>query len=264
MAARLALPTAFAAVLLLAVTPLVVREPGGEGRRGGRSLRQGLSDVVHSRPARLLLFVWLVESTGVGAVGTMAPYVAEYVLRRPDVVGTLPAAYVLAAVASIPLWVRISRHYGKRESWLAAMWIAAAAFLGMLFVGPGDVGLAVALLAVAGGAMGCGGVLSASILADVIDLDERRTGERKEGVYSASMTFVLKLGTSFATAASGIVLGAVDFVPNVEQSAGSLLGIRALFAGMPCAGFVLGALAFRRFSLDAPRIPATTPAPSPT
>jgi Na+/melibiose symporter-like transporter len=98
-------------------------------------------------------------------------------------------------------------------------------------------------------------VLSLSILADVIDLDERRTGDRKEGIFSAAMTFVQKAGTALSTAASGVVLGAVGFAPNVAQSAESLLGIRALFAGLPCLGFLIGAWVFSRVPLEAPRGP---------
>lgn len=249
-AAQLAIPAALVAVVVLAITPLVLREPVVEGTRGGRGLLPALRDVVSTRPARLLLLVHFVESAGVGAVGTMAPYLAEYLLQRPDVVGLLPAAYVISAVVSIPIWVRISRRFGKRDTWLAAMVLAAGAFGGMWFVGAGDVALAMSLLVVAGSAMGCGGVLASALLADVIDLDERRTGERKEGVYSAAMTLVLKVGTSVATAASGIVMTTTGFVPNVVQTETSLLGIRVLFAGLPFLGFVIGALLFRRFSLD--------------
>jgi GPH family glycoside/pentoside/hexuronide:cation symporter len=246
-AALLSIPSAALAVALLAVTPLTVPEPAPAGeRRGGTGLRAGLRDVFANRPARALLFVYFVESVGVGAVGTMAPYVAEYLLRRPDVVGVLPAAYVLTGVVTIPLWVRLSRSYGKRETWLASMWLAAAAFGGMFFVGEGSVLTMMGLLLFAGAAMGSGSVLSASILADLIDVDEERTGERKEGIYSASMHFVMKLGTTLATAASGFVLSAVGFAPNVAQTPESLLGIRILFAGLPCAGFVIGGLLYWR------------------
>jgi Na+/melibiose symporter-like transporter len=142
------------------------------------------------------------------------------------------------------------------------MVLAAASFGGMMFVGPGDEQLIIGLLVAAGAAMGCGGVLSASLLADVIDLDHQRTGERKEGVYSAAMSFVLKVGTSLATAASGFVLGAVGFAPNVEQSSESLLGIRLMFAGLPCVGFVIGAAMFSRFSLTGETPPGMAPAPA--
>jgi Na+/melibiose symporter-like transporter len=145
------------------------------------------------------------------------------------------------------------------------MVLAGAAFGGMMFVGEGDVGLIVGLLLVAGGAMGCGNVLSASIMADIIDADARRTGERREGIYSASMMFAMKIGISLATAASGVVLGAAGFVPNAEQSAESLFAIRMLFAGLPCIGFFMGALLFRRFrpGVAAEAIVGTQPRPSP-
>jgi Na+/melibiose symporter-like transporter len=263
--ARMAIPAALAAVALLAVTPLTVHEPA-RARRGGPSLMSSTRDVLVNRPARILLLVWFIESFGVGATGTMAPYVAQYVLRRPDVVGTIPAAYVVAGVLSIPLWVRVSRRFGSRDTWLTAMVLAGVAFGGMLFVGDGDVALIVGLLLVAGGAMGCGNVLSASIMADIIDADARRTGERREGIYSASMMFAMKIGISLATAASGVVLGAAGFVPNAEQTAESLFAIRMLFAGLPCIGFFMGALLFRRFQprADAAAAAIVSPQPDPS
>lgn len=246
--ALLALPGALVAIAVLAITPLAIGEPAGE-RRGGQSLGSGLRDVFNNRPARILVLVWFIESLGAGAVGTMGPYVAQYLMGRPDIVGQLPAAYVLSGVVTIPLWVRVARRFGGRDTWLAAMLLAAAAFGGMMFVGPGDLVLLFCLLCLAGCAMGCGSVLAASLMADIIDFDEQRTGERKEGVYSAAMTFALKLGSSLATAVTGVVLGIAGFVPNVEQSEASLFGMRLLFAGLPCLGFVVGALLFRGFPL---------------
>jgi len=241
-------PAALVALLVLAITPLSIREPR-HARTGGRSLVGGLRDVLANSPARTLLLVWFIESLGVGAVGTMAPYIAQYVLRRPDIVGTLPAAYVVSAIISIPLWVRLSRRFGGRDTWLAAMLLAAAGFGATLFIGAGDVSLAIALLIFAGTAMGCGSVLSSSLMADIIDLEAQRSGERKEGMYSAAMLLALKMGNSLATAASGLVLGSVGFLPNAEQSADSLFGMRALFGGMPCIGFLIGAALFSTFPL---------------
>ncbi|MFN8641108.1 MAG: MFS transporter [Candidatus Binatia bacterium] len=247
-AGRMAVPSAVLAAALLAVTPWAIREPPHR-HGGGHGLVRGLRDVWRNRAARILLTVWFIESLGVGAVGTMAPYVSQYLLGRPDTVGTLPAAYVLAGVVSIPVWVRLAQRHGGRATWLAAMAIAAVAFAGMLAIGPGDVALAIGLLAVAGAAMGCGSVLSSALLADIIDLDQQHTGERREGIYSAALLFALKIGNSLATAATGLVLGLVQFAPNAAQPPESLLGMRLLFGGMPCVGFLVGAALFRRFPL---------------
>jgi GPH family glycoside/pentoside/hexuronide:cation symporter len=249
-------PAAIVAALVLAITPLMIREP----RRAptpGRSLARGLRQVLANHPARLLLLVWFIESLGVGAVGTMAPYIAQYILRRPDIVGSLPAAYVVSGIVSIPLWVRVSRRLGGRDTWLAAMLLAAGAFGATVLIGAGDVWLAIGLLILAGTAMGCGSVLSASLMADIIDLDAQHSGHRQEGIYSAAMLLALKMGNSLATAASGLVLGVVGFLPNGEQSADSLFGMRLLFGGMPCAGFLVGALLFRNFPLGR-RLPGAT------
>jgi GPH family glycoside/pentoside/hexuronide:cation symporter len=190
-AAELAIPAAIVAALVLAVVPIFVREPARERVSGGRGLVPAFRDVLSTSAARRLLAVEFIESAGVGAVGTMAPYISEYLLRRPEVVGVLPAAYVVSGVIAIPIWVRVSRSYGKRRTWMGAMLLAAGAFAGIATVGEGEFALLMALLVAAGAAMGCGGVLGKALLADVIDLDERRTGERKEGVYSAASTLAL-------------------------------------------------------------------------
>jgi GPH family glycoside/pentoside/hexuronide:cation symporter len=255
---------ALVAPFVLAATPLALRDPDrGAAPSGGRSLFASLRDVLSTSAARRLLGVQFIEAAGVGAVGTMGPYIAEYLLRRPDVVALLPAAYVLAGIVAIPLWVVISRRIGARETWMIAMLLAAAAFGGIWFVGQGDLVPLLGLLVIAGAAMGCGGVLANALLADVIDLDARRTGERKEGVYSAAMLLAVKVGAALSLAASGPIMTAAGFTPNVEQSETSLLGIRLLFAGLPCAGFLVGAWIFRGFSLDGGGPPAILAAPVP-
>src|SRR5262249_55236502 len=85
-AADLAGSAAMVAAVVLAVTPIALREPArGSGPIGGRGLVAGIRDVLATRPARRLIAVQLIEAAGVGAVGTTAPYASQYVLRRPEV-----------------------------------------------------------------------------------------------------------------------------------------------------------------------------------
>ena len=62
-------------------------------------------------------------------------------------------------------------------------------------------------------AFGLGGLftLMSSMMADVCDLDELNTGERREGMYGSIFWWVVKLGMALALALSGILLNMTGF-----------------------------------------------------
>ena len=106
------------------------------------------------------------------------------------------------------------------------------------------------LLPAAGFAIGCGGVLSASILADVIDGDELATGERKEGAYNATFGFAIKIANAFMILVTSLILQLLDFQPNVEQSDTVKIGLRMLYGVLPLVMFLIAALVLRGFTLN--------------
>jgi GPH family glycoside/pentoside/hexuronide:cation symporter len=65
---------------------------------------------------------------------------------------------------------------------------------------------------------GIGGLftLMMSMTADVCDLDELNSGERREGMFGAVYWWMVKLGTAVAMLTSGIVLSMVGFNEAVE------------------------------------------------
>jgi GPH family glycoside/pentoside/hexuronide:cation symporter len=239
-----------AASVLLVIPPLRVRERAEHQGRGAQSAVQAMRDVLRNPDARRLLAVQFVMMIGISVVGLLSPYQVEYVLKRPDMVGPLPAAFLIFNIGSIPIWVRLSRRFGKRDTGVAALGLSAVAFGGMAFAGEGDVALLAVLLPVAGFATGCGGMVSPSMLADVIDGDELETGERKEGAYNAAYGFALKVANAFMILVTSLVLQALGFAPNVEQSAEVKLGLRLLYGVLPLVMFTAAALVLRGFRLD--------------
>ena len=67
-------------------------------------------------------------------LGTVAPYMAIYLLDRRDLVGILPAAYIAPMIASIPLWVIIARRFGRARSWGVSMAIAGVGYATLFWV----------------------------------------------------------------------------------------------------------------------------------
>lgn len=171
-AAGLAMAAAAFVSLLLLVSPAALREPREHQGRGAGSPYRALRDVLGNPHARILLSVWFAEGLGGGVLGVLAPYITEYVIKRPDLIAVVPAFFVLASVCSIPVWVAVSRRYGKRNVWLVALVGNAVFFDSIFFVGEGQLALLCVLLVGAGISMGCGGAIGQSMLADVIDYDE--------------------------------------------------------------------------------------------
>jgi GPH family glycoside/pentoside/hexuronide:cation symporter len=86
-------------------------------------------------------------------------------------------------------------------------------------------------------AFGLGGLftLMPSMIADVVDLDELETGERREGMYGSIFWWVVKLGMAAALAGGGFLLDATGFDVALEgnQSAEAIVLMRLFDAFIP-------------------------------
>jgi Na+/melibiose symporter-like transporter len=59
-------------------------------------------------------------------------------------------------------------------------------------------------------------VLAASLLADILDEQQLRTGQRQEGVFFAASAFVLKASTGVGNLAGGVVIDMAGLPPGAE------------------------------------------------
>jgi GPH family glycoside/pentoside/hexuronide:cation symporter len=162
----------------------------------------------------------------------------------------MPAMFVLCTMLSIPIWVRLTRRFGKRNCWISGMIGSGLSFGMILFIQENDFVMMGCVLSSAGFFIGCGMMVGNSILADVIDWDERETGERKEGAYSAAWGFSIKTANAVVIIIVSAALQLSDFRPNEEQTEDTLLMLRVFNGGLPLVMFSLGAFWFRRFELN--------------
>ena len=96
-------------------------------------------------------------------------------------------------------------------------------------------------------------MLGPSLKADVIDSDEARTGERKEGTFFSAWGFVSKgaIGIAIALSGSGVVQH--GFRPNAVQTPEALAGIRGLVSAFPMVCHVLALLLLGRLRMNESR-----------
>lgn len=247
------LAAAVTAALILWMFFALKERPEFQGR-GESNPFVAFTDVLKNKYALLLLIVFFIESLGGATIGILTPYIAEYIVGRPDKTVIYILLYLIPSVLSVPLWVPLSRRIGKKAMWLFSMVVTGFGFGSMFFLfyleeAASDILISVLAL-ICGLGAGSGAVVAPSIQADVIDYDEYLSGKRKEGTYFATWNFVFKSATGITLMLTGFVLSASGFVPNVEQNDTAKLALLTLYAIFPLVCYTVGAMIFNQFKLD--------------
>jgi Na+/melibiose symporter-like transporter len=197
-----------------------------------------------------LAAVYFLEICSTAAIGVLAPFVSQYVIGSAVLFPALLLVMQVASYLATPLVVGWSRHWGKKTVWSIALAVQATGFLAMLGAGPGGSAWALACFALIGlGAAGAQ-VIGLSILADTVDYDEYRSGERKEAMHYAAINITRKIGFGSIALLAGLALGWLGFEPNAEQSSDTIAGLRRLFALLPAGTLVLAIALLLPFRLD--------------
>ena len=244
---------ATAALILYAVVKL--RERTDFQGRINQSPLGAFKDVWQNPHARLVLVVSFIENMGSAVIGLLTLYIAQYVVGAPHLAPLIILSYMIPSSLSVPLWVPLSRRFGKIRLWVFSMLLTGLSFGGM-FVLPflesieARITTIFVLAAFAGLAAGCGGTIAPSVQSDIIDYDEYKTGERKEGSYFAAFNFVFKSAAGVMIFITGYVLQFSGFVPNQDQTMTVQIAMVTLYGLLPLVCYLVGAFFFSRFTLD--------------
>jgi len=250
-----------AMVAVIIMTGLVVyaainlREREEFQGRSPQSVLKAFKDIWQNKHARLLIVVTFIEHVGSAAIGALTLYVTQYVVGKPAWAPLIIFAYMLPSSTSVPLWLPLSRRFGKIRVWMGGMLLYGLAFGGMFFLPFMDsetmrLVWIIVMAFFAGLANGCGGTIGPSVQGDVIDYDEYVSGERKEGAYFAAWNFVYKSATGLMLLMTGFALAWSGFVPNVEQTMTVKMTLVTLYGLFPLVCYVVGAYLFSKFELD--------------
>ena len=239
----------FVAVLVTASAALLRERAAFLGRGGNRPFK-AFMDVLANPHGRLLVMMYFVEHMGTGATSILSPYILHYVVGQPEALSTVYMFYTAAILLTIPVWVRLSRIFGKKRTWLGGMSLALVGYSTLFTVGAGELAKMCLVVCFTGAASSCGSTIGPSVQSDIIDWDELHTGERKEGAYFASFTLLQKTSAGIMAMLTGFALGAAGFVPNEVQSDQTQFWMRALIGLVPFGCFAFGIAVFSRYRLS--------------
>jgi GPH family glycoside/pentoside/hexuronide:cation symporter len=181
-------------------------------------------------------------------------FLIKMVLLRPesDLAGFSLAA-TFATIAAMPLWLKISRTIGKRNTYFLGAALFVLAKLSWLVATtdePQVIFLARGLLF----GFSAGGILliAQSMLPDTIQHDFDRTGLRREGIFAAVYSFAEKTAFALGPLVFGIILSVMGFeaAAGNTQSAQAQQGIMLGVVWVPIIATTLSALALIPYRLD--------------
>ncbi len=129
-----------------------------------------------------------------------------------------------------------SKVLGKKNTYagfLGACGIFSALFF---FLSPNDIVLMFVFNFIVYFALGPVSVLQWAMYTDTADYSELETGRRATGLVMSASLFALKLGVALGASILAWILAGYGYVPNMQQTATSLLGIRmaiSVYAAIP-------------------------------
>jgi len=200
------------------------------------------------------LFFWIAFVARISC----APYFFQYVLHRRDLTSFANSMDVVS-LGSILFMPMLCRRMSKRTVWVASL-IGAVVGQLALCLGHGTTATTVTMLGWGFGffASGIAMAMPFSVLSDSVDYGEWRCGVRAEGLLTAiGAAFCLKAGSGLGGALPAWILQWFSYVPNVEQTAHALTGIRLSFIWLPALCYALATipvLFYYRYEKLEPRI----------
>ncbi|MBN1612821.1 MAG: MFS transporter, partial [Polyangiaceae bacterium] len=218
-------------------------------------------DTFSCKPFLLLLAIALVYAVPSGLAGGLNFYVIAYyvfpgnVTDAGRIIGAGGVAYGACGLAGIPAAAWLSRWLGKPKALTVVLLAGLVGFASAWWLyTPEAPWLSVVCSGLNGMAATGLWVILPSMCADVVDFDEVSSGQRREGAYASTFSWVLKLGWSASALVMGPLLQMTGFDARMPQSAYTLQSMRVLFTVTPVAALLVAALSVHFFPLTQARM----------
>ena len=233
------------------ITVFSVKEPANRVAVSQLPFFTTMKQALSNRAFLLALIPWTLHIAGITFLQGAIIYYFKYIYHDEGRFAQALLALLVSALVFIPVWVKLSRTLGKKETYNLGMGIFAAGVTCFYFLGErGGPGLAIALMAVCGIGFATHYVIPFALVPDVIECDYMDTGIRREGAYFSQWTFMSKIGRAIAMGMIPWTLGQYGFVPDQDQTPEALAGIRMLCGPFPIICFILGIIVLNFYPIS--------------
>lgn len=219
--------------------------------QGSRSvmlpIKQQLAIVLSNRPFLIVCAIYLCSWMAIQFTASILPFYVEDWMRLGSNMFPLVALTVQGtALLIIPAWGWLSTKIGKRPVYFYGMIFCLGAQAGLLLLQPTQTTLLFFLAFFAGFGISVCYLIPNAMLPDVIEYDEWRTHQRREGIYYGFFVFLQKMALAGSTFIIGQVLNWAGYLSsgpgqaNPIQPDSALLAIRIATGPLPALVLLIG------------------------
>ncbi len=211
-----------------------------------------LKIIVSNRILWRLLSSVLFSNFASTASGSMYIFFASYMFELPQHASISLLFYFLSGTLAMPLWMKLAIVLGKDRAIKVALWYGILAKLIIFAIAdPGNVVMFWTYTFFTGVAFGAAPTLLRSMMADLTDVDELESGQKRTGVFFALLNTIDKLGSAIAVGVVFVVLErVVGFQAGAANSSATMQGFLAVYCFAPVIAYALTYLPLIRYPLD--------------
>ena len=219
------------------------------------SVLKGARIMLKNGPFRRLVVAFFANSIGTAFATSILVFYIRGVLEHEGGSIVMLLFFTTAALCGVPFWIWLSRQIGKHKAWIVSLLACGGFWPLYLLLGPGDFYWILPIALITGFAMGAFHVLPNSMKADVIDLDEMRTGENRAAMFFAVWSFTTKVAVSVGPWLALMMLAWVGFdaAPGARNEPGHLLGLSLVYALSTPVFFTLAVILVLRYPITEER-----------
>ena len=228
--------TIFVPLLFLMVLLTVVFSPRAVARTEAatKDALRAMWKPVNNPLFKRLLIIFVFNGIAASVPATLVLFFIDDVVRAPELSAHFLVAYFAAGALGMPLWVMLSARLGKGRAWCVGMVVSIFAFVWAFTLKSGDTTPFMIICILSGLGLGADLALPPSILADVIDDDDKRGLGRNEGAYFGLWNLVSKMNLALAAGIALPSLALLGYRPGITQAPEALLYLAGIYALLPC------------------------------
>jgi GPH family glycoside/pentoside/hexuronide:cation symporter len=208
-----------------------------------RALLPRIREVLQNRVYLLVLGLQVCALLAAQITAALLPFYLDYWFGRGDLFLPMFLLVQLSTLASLALGTYAAHRLGKRAVYIGGMLLWIGVQVSLFGLQPQQVTAGLVLAALAGPGLAVASLVPWSMLADVIEVDELQSGQRREGLCYGLAVLGQKLGTGLGLFLMGAILswqGFDEALAPGEQPASALLALRLLLGPIPALLLVVG------------------------